>query len=111
MDDYKKYNESYVRIGKSIFTLSLAIDVTLGESAFTDEKKFMEETKAALETIGELIESKKPVKPIDELNNEYDFHWYVCPICGGSVKDGDTGHKFNYCNECGRKMDWSEIDD
>ena len=101
MDDYKKYNEALERIKRSHH---IAMSMLCGGQP--DEK-----TEVAIDEVEELVEKQKPVKPIDELNNEYDFHWYVCPICGSSVKDGDTGHKFNYCNECGRKMDWSEIND
>ena len=58
-----------------------------------------------------LVALKKqiPVKPIilDTLNGDID---YACPLCGKRVMS-DAETKSNYCNECGCKFDWSEIDE
>lgn len=35
---------------------------------------------------------------------------YSCPICGGIV-EAEYKWRFDYCPDCGQKLDWSEIDD
>lgn len=54
------------------------------------------------------LEKQITVKPIilDTLNGDID---YACPLCGKRVMS-DAETKSNYCNECGCKFDWSEID-
>lgn len=55
------------------------------------------------------LEKQITVKPIilDTLNGDID---YACPLCGKRVMS-DAETKSNYCNECGCKFDWSEIDE
>lgn len=55
------------------------------------------------------LEKQITVKPIilDILNGDID---YACPLCGKRVMS-DAENKSNYCNECGCKFDWSEIDE
>lgn len=55
------------------------------------------------------LEKQITVKPIilDILIKDIS---YACPLCGKRVMS-DAETKSNYCNECGCKFDWSEIDE
>ena len=53
----------------------------------------------------EALEKQIPKKPVGE--------WYLlaCPICNGVVDEHECNYKFDYCPNCGQKIDWSEADD
>lgn len=72
-----------------------------------------EECRAALE-------KQKEIKP-KELKNIYPSGQYECPVCGYCVgkhkyfKSTPLGEtlanckmEFNYCPDCGKKLDWSD---
>ena len=56
-----------------------------------------------------VLEKSIPVKPIipDQLNGDID---YDCPLCGRQTMS-DKESLGNYCSECGRRFDWSGIDE
>ena len=59
-------------------------------------------------TFKSLLEAREkqiPKKPVGE--------WYLlaCPICNGVVDEHECNYKFDYCLNCGQKIDWSEADD
>ena len=58
----------------------------------------------ALSIASEALEKQVPKKVI------YENYNYICPICGGIVEDEDKC-RFDYCPDCGNKIDWSEADD
>lgn len=55
-------------------------------------------TESAL-VIREALEKQIPMKPIKA---EYDYN---CPICGYEYLINQ-----NYCQYCGQKLDWSEVE-
>ena len=42
-----------------------------------------------------------------------DKNIYLCPNCGASAEtdcgDDMLDYRLNYCNNCGQKLDWSEL--
>ena len=56
-----------------------------------------------------VLEKSVPVKPIilDQLNGDID---YECPWCGRQTMS-DKESLGNYCSKCGRRFDWSGIDE
>lgn len=48
--------------------------------------------------------AKKPMKAIDESGIKYT----ACPLCGAVVQS--DGFSFNYCPDCGQKLDWRNAD-
>ena len=66
-------------------------------------------TKEFQEITLELLESRTPKKPIRStmialayFDKEVKF--YKCPTCNTT-----TIYGANYCNQCGQRVDWSEI--
>ena len=87
--------------------------------------EWLEELKA-YRTIGTpeecraTVEKQKEIKP-KELKNIYPSGQYECPVCGYCVgkhkyfKSTPLGEtlanckmEFNYCPDCGQKLDWSD---
>ena len=58
-----------------------------------------EELEVVVEALEKQIAKKVIVSPYNNMK--------YCPICEVSV----TGMYFDYCVECGQKLDWSEEDD
>ena len=58
-----------------------------------------EELEVVVEALEKQIAKKVIVSPYNNMK--------YCPICEVSV----TGMYFDYCVECGQKLDWSEYDD
>ena len=56
-----------------------------------------QKTRSAIGCAIKSIEKQEPIKPI---NNH-------C-ICGADVRNWTGDDPFNYCPECGQKIDWSE---
>lgn len=54
-------------------------------------------------TLQELVDKATPKKP-------YHGEWgYRCPTCGSIyVYDYEYDREFDYCSNCGQKLDWSE---
>ena len=46
------------------------------------------------------LEKQIPKKPVGE--------W--CPICNEVVDEHECNYKFDYCPNCGQKIDWSEVE-
>lgn len=60
-------------------------------------------------TLKELVDKATPKKPIiNHICNEIegDIDYGVCPIC-----ERPLGYAFNYCEDCGQALDWSDEDD
>ena len=53
------------------------------------------------------LEKQMPKKVVMERNI------YICPECGANVEtdcgDDMLDYRLNYCNNCGQKLDWSEL--
>ena len=54
------------------------------------------------------LEKQMPKKVI-----KIDKWIYKCPICGANVEtdcgDDMLDYRLNYCDNCGQKLDWSEL--
>ena len=55
----------------------------------------------------EALEKQMPKKVLTERNI------YICPSCGASVEtdcgDDMLDYRLNFCDNCGQKLDWSEL--
>lgn len=53
---------------------------------------------------------KKPFKTMDENNPYYKYMPWCCPCCRETLyEDAEWGEQeFDYCTECGQKLDWGE---
>lgn len=78
------------------------------------DKDVDESIEKAFKVLDELVEKEKPQKleryadGYDEEGNEvYDMS--VCPECHREFEADYTEH-FNYCPNCGQKLDWSEVE-
>ena len=60
---------------------------------------YPEEVRMCIDALEKQIAKKVIVSPYNNMK--------YCPICEVSV----TGMYFDYCVECGQKLDWSEYDD
>ena len=89
----------------------------------------IESVKVAIKALEKQI-PKKPILKNGESGSFVDYEdghgeykvteWqdWVCPICGwfvGQRYNWSQNHshdqrKCNYCNECGQKLDWSDVD-
>lgn len=85
------------------------------EEAIKDIKENIQPSAGgkSLEMAIAALEKQIPKKPTYEV----DSHWYgqlvydtwVCPNCGkGYEVDYDN---YDYCPECGQKIDWSEVEE
>lgn len=68
-----------------------------------NKKKEYDEMSDACEKIIEELKKREPIKPINMANASY-----LCPKCD-DIKAIDPKDKF--CNECGQKIDWGDIND
>lgn len=59
-------------------------------------------------TLKELVDKSTPMKPIP-LFIPMAFLPYRCPVCRTLVNHKKD--KFNYCPNCGQRLDWSEEKD
>ena len=61
----------------------------------------------AVEKAIEALEKQMPKKVVEERNI------YLCPECGANVEtdcgDDMLDYRLNYCDNCGQKLDWSEL--
>lgn len=57
--------------------------------------------------------AKKPFKTMDKNNPYYKYMPWCCPCCRETLyEDTEWGYQeFDYCTECGQKLDWSDEDD
>lgn len=51
------------------------------------------------------VEKQKAVKPMKAVD-ENGFEYKSCPYCGAVVQG--AGWSFNYCPDCGQRLDWSD---
>ena len=53
------------------------------------------------------LEKQLPKKVVEDKNI------YICPHCGANVEtdcgDDMLDYRLNYCDNCGQKLDWSEL--
>lgn len=83
-----KYQKAYERLSSRIYQYADK------ESVYKD-----------IETLGELVDKATPRKPRPQfLPMSYLPH--RCPVCWEKIND--RKYKFNYCPNCGQKIDWSE---
>lgn len=58
-----------------------------------------------VEECREAIEKQKAKKPEDV---EYDYSYFVCPVCGEGIYVSDDYESHKFCLNCGQAIDWSE---
>ena len=51
------------------------------------------------------VEKQKPKKPEDV---EYDYSYFICPVCGDGIYVSDDYESHKFCLNCGQAIDWSE---
>lgn len=64
--------------------------------------------KQLAEYEGKILARDTPKKPQIEWNSDHTRDWPVCPTCGCGVKE--FFRLFNFCANCGQRIDWSEND-
>lgn len=68
---------------------------------------FKSEFSYAIDVAKDALEKQVPKKP---KKDEYGF--YHCPHCGADydslMHDSNLSCTYNYCTECGQKLDWSK---
>lgn len=78
-------------------------------------------TKEAAQMAISALEKQVGKKTITErrdyvvFDDEYCINCY-CPVCNRRIVSKDStgffaGHTAEYCEKCGQKIDWSEVDD
>ena len=96
-----KYQESLKIVEKSC--ISVAMEFNLGILFKEDEK--------ALETLQELVDKETPKKFKIKTDKDGRTIW-VCPNCSDVLmkfwSEVETIRPFNYCDECGQRLDWSD---
>jgi predicted SprT family Zn-dependent metalloprotease len=101
MIDIKKAKD----IIKSLYIAKSALDVSYDKSGWNNEIKLLEE---AINELEKLQERETPMKPL-----RYDYGGYQCPSCKGlyvQARESDGSEvNLDYCNDCGQRLDWSEI--
>lgn len=61
-----------------------------------------------VEECREAVERQKPKKPEDV---EYDYSYFICPVCGDGIYVSDDYEIHKFCLNCGQAIDWSEEDE
>ena len=61
-----------------------------------------------VEECREAMEKQKPKKPEDV---EYDYSYFICPVCGDGIYVSDDYEIHKFCLNCGQAIDWSEEDE
>jgi hypothetical protein len=61
-------------------------------------------TEEEFKSLQEAIEKQIPKKVNVRVNAVYDTKNYHCPNCESNL----TGMGFDYCVECGQKIDWGD---
>ena len=63
----------------------------------------------AIGTIEELkaLKEKRKMKPLKAYDEEREANWCSCPNCTKGIGWEYERH-FNFCNNCGTELDWSE---
>ena len=70
-----------------------------------NECKFTEDDYKANEMAVQALEKQIPKKPI------FYAHDYYCSVCNSLVGNNEFEWKrFKYCDTCGQKLDWSDVD-
>lgn len=73
-------------------------------------------TKEEFEFMEAAVRKAKAEKTIErytryDINGEYDGDFCKCPNCKHEIIDGyNLGGDYNYCPDCGQKLDWSEAE-
>ena len=103
------------------------------QKALRSTYNVMPDVESACDMAISALEKQIPKKPIlkngesrsfvdyEDGHGEYkvtEWQDWVCPICGwfvGQRYNWSQNHshyqrKCNYCNECGQKLDWSDVD-
>ncbi|PXX73399.1 hypothetical protein [Dielma fastidiosa] len=81
-----------------------ALNIFCEQNTFKDiDKNTLNENYKILQ---ELVDKATPKKP-------YRAEWgYRCPTCNGyEVYDYEYDNTFEYCSNCGQKLDRSEVDE
>lgn len=66
----------------------------------------VEEVSNLLDIIYIAMRKQTPMIPDDINTQTFDASIGICPIC----KNGVNG-SMNYCDKCGQKLDWSDLDE
>lgn len=60
----------------------------------------------ALDEAAELLEKQVPKEPLEIVEKVTNWKSWMCPICGYM-----WNLRYNYCHNCGQRINWEEKDD
>lgn len=56
------------------------------------------------------LEKQIPMKVLHSYDDSIDENWCSCPICCSGL-GWEHGKHYKYCMNCGKKLDWSDVDE
>lgn len=91
-------------IGKALYE-----NITLKGTNVISVASYIKFVDMAIKALEKQI-PKKPFKTMDENNPYYKYMPWCCPCCRETLyEDTEWGNQeFDYCTECGQKLDWGD---
>lgn len=92
----------------SIEVVDTLLHLMCGEEREDGYKPTMEEMSKSMDLLKELVDKETPIK-LEETDVETDkdcFNW-ICPRCKSFHSESEG---YQYCSECGQKLDWSDYE-
>ena len=92
----------------SIEVVDTLLHLMCGEEREDGYKPTMEEMSKSMDLLKELVDKETPMK-LEETDVETDkdcFNW-ICPRCKSFHSESEG---YQYCSECGQKLDWSDYE-
>lgn len=64
----------------------------------------------ALDVAIQALEKQIPTKVLHSYDDSVYENWCSCPICCSGL-GWEHGKHYKYCMNCGKKLDWSDVDE